>query len=1175
MHFHLTVLAKTFPGVFFLCLSQAPLSVKSDQDEMIDSCEVLCRSFFFFLRMRRIRFSFFVRPAVSWYTNTSLLSFACELGGLICKFERVRKPICNIMQRSFTSAFVMLFLAMNSTTIFFAYADGVTCACSQDSFVLQEFYHATGGSQWYDPWDLSSSGLASFPCTASGIMCDSAAGRVTSITLANRGLVGTLPNNLSTLSALLIFNVSMNQLYGTLPSFMSSWNQITTFDVSNNSISGTLPPNYGQWATIKTFIVLSNNLTGSLPSAYSLWSASLTMFDVSRNQLNGTLPIAYKHWWNNGASTPPYENVFTVSNNNFSGTLPPEYSQWRGLKLFEVQNNVLTGTLPQEYADWTSTAALSPEGKSLYEFHVEYNSLSGTLPLEYRSWGGGISRVYLNNNNFSGTLPPEYSSWVSLTVFFVNDCPLLSSVLPESYSMWSRLEILYVQSCDLFGTFPVAYSKWKRLTWFNAANNRFSGSIPASYSQMQLLQRFTVQNNSLSGAFPASFALLSSLLQFNVGSNNLSGTIPTAWGENMISLSIIMLLGNRLTGTIPASIFKPPLLVTASFGFNDLSGDISKIVFGAALSFVDFQNNSRLHGNIPSTAGKQLLLMTTCGTRLLCPKPSNALQYCFTPQVLAQFSTTATVSIVLAMFMYTSTCPSFAVDDGTKTSTILLPEDSEIAPPLDAFSTYTPKYNPPPAFVLVANLADPVSGVALSVLGNGRCAPAASKNSTSITRILLSPFFALGPGVSVLGNIALTVVLFALHLVAVVFLKSRRDVSTPKDSKSRKIERAHRHLGSCMLLLVSSAAKTLKFPSLSVTLTLQLAKGIAFYCGQGFIEGAEDEMIDSVEMRIVSIIVAILFVVGVVLSWVVAERRGVSSALQFETYKLAALRRWKWVPPFVLPSGRWGPDDARQRLAALRGPVKGGSEKFSMLTAGLGISGALLVGAVPGSVNGCIAQAVGQCVLLGGAVVLVLAQQPMRIQFAGWLLCAQWSTQALLNISMAASRANDSNNCNTAVDATAVLTVIHAVIGMIAGLHRGFVILWERGVHPNDMMSTNNSSSPTTLNIAAHIQEPPPPPHLKTAQIANGMKSRNQCHHLTIKVMNEDSFATPIDVALMSNSEQEDSNITTIATSMTPSSFVVYPPRDERFDQNLRNLVELCCLKSFNERHHQQATRNL
>ena len=113
------------------------------------------------------------------------------------------------------------------------------CTDYAERDVLRIFHAATTkGGAWSgtDDWGNESKPV----CEMTGIECD-AHGRVTSISLKNRGLEGHIPNEVGSLTFLESLDVSDNRLMGYLPSDLR-WTSVIHLDVSGNRMRGLIPP---------------------------------------------------------------------------------------------------------------------------------------------------------------------------------------------------------------------------------------------------------------------------------------------------------------------------------------------------------------------------------------------------------------------------------------------------------------------------------------------------------------------------------------------------------------------------------------------------------------------------------------------------------------------------------------------------------------------------------------------------------------------------------------------------------------------------------------------------------------------------------------------------------------------------------------------------------------------
>jgi hypothetical protein len=93
-----------------------------------------------------------------------------------------------------------------------------TCS-SQDATcnALGALYTATGGASWTrnSGWTTAAAGTATNYCSFYNVTCGG--GNVLSVVLASNGLVGTMPADLASLTALTALTLSGNTLSGTVP----------------------------------------------------------------------------------------------------------------------------------------------------------------------------------------------------------------------------------------------------------------------------------------------------------------------------------------------------------------------------------------------------------------------------------------------------------------------------------------------------------------------------------------------------------------------------------------------------------------------------------------------------------------------------------------------------------------------------------------------------------------------------------------------------------------------------------------------------------------------------------------------------------------------------------------------------------------------------------------------
>ncbi|EOD20386.1 hypothetical protein EMIHUDRAFT_242059 [Emiliania huxleyi CCMP1516] len=181
----------------------------------------------------------------------------------------------------------------------------------------------------------------------------------TKVWMVGRGLIGTLPSQLTTLTRLSEIDASGNQISGTLPSQLMNLTSLSLLGLAFNAISGTLP---------------------SQPA-----NSGLIQLGLHTNQLSGTLP----------SQLADLVHLSLSENRALSGTLPSQIAHLTRLRLLMLDATALSGTLPPQLRDMTKMNYLS-----LYD-----DALSGTLPSYWPMNVSEIQQLYLSDNAISGTLP--------------------------------------------------------------------------------------------------------------------------------------------------------------------------------------------------------------------------------------------------------------------------------------------------------------------------------------------------------------------------------------------------------------------------------------------------------------------------------------------------------------------------------------------------------------------------------------------------------------------------------------------------------------------------------------------------------------------------------------------------------------------------------------------------
>ncbi|KAL5785490.1 hypothetical protein ACOSQ2_007882 [Xanthoceras sorbifolium] len=100
-----------------------------------------------------------------------------------------------------------------------------------------------------------------------GVTCsDGPRIRVVTLNLTNMGLSGSLPREISNLTALTGIWLGNNSLSGLIPD-LSSLRRLESLHLENNHFSGEIPSSLGNIQSLRELFVQNNNLTGQIPSS--------------------------------------------------------------------------------------------------------------------------------------------------------------------------------------------------------------------------------------------------------------------------------------------------------------------------------------------------------------------------------------------------------------------------------------------------------------------------------------------------------------------------------------------------------------------------------------------------------------------------------------------------------------------------------------------------------------------------------------------------------------------------------------------------------------------------------------------------------------------------------------------------------------------------------------------
>ena len=360
--------------------------------------------------------------------------------------------------------------------------------------------------------------------------------RVTRLELANKGLTGTIPEELATLTNLENLALWGNQLTGPIPPVLGHLAKLNTLWMSSNLLTGPIPSQWGDpsgpspLAALTELRLASNQLTGSIPS--NLGSLpSLNYLSVGDNQLTGGIPKEL------GNLTNLHELV--LDSNQLSGSIPKELGNFAYMTLLALQYNGLTGDIPPELGNLTRLWSLTLHG----------NQLSGPIPAELGNFTRAVF-LYMDNNRLSGEIPEELGNLTAIHEITLNGNPLTGPI-PAELSSPVELTRLWLHDTKWTGTIPaelVARTTEESFTMDLRTNRR--PVAPAVENQdVTTGKEFTYQvvfsdpdghdltyRAMQAGDASETDTALPSWLKFDPATGYLSGTPPT---DDTVSVRII------------------------------------------------------------------------------------------------------------------------------------------------------------------------------------------------------------------------------------------------------------------------------------------------------------------------------------------------------------------------------------------------------------------------------------------------------------------------------------------------------------------------------------------------------------------------------------------------------------------------------------------------------------
>ncbi|KAH9698780.1 protein kinase domain-containing protein [Citrus sinensis] len=424
-------------------------------------------------------------------------------------------------------------------------------------------------------------------CSWMGITCDIYGNRVTSLTIPDLGLTGTIPSYLGNLSSLQTLVLSHNWFSGTIPKEIGNLTKLKELRLRYNKLQGEIPEELGNLAELEVLVLNNNLLTGTIPASIFNLSSISTGLDFSNNSLTGSFPDDMCE------GLPRLKGLY-VSYNQFKGPIPNNLWHCKGLSSASLSFNQFTGRLPRDLGNLTRL-------KSLY---LGFNNLIGEIPEELGNLAE-LEMLVLTSNLLTGAIPASIFNLSSmLTALDFTNNSLTGSFPDDTCQGLPRLKGLYMSYNQFKGPIPNNLWHCKDLSTVSLSFNQFTGRIPRDLGNSTKLKSLHLGLNNLIGEIPQEIGNLRNLEILGIDQSNLVGFVPDTI-LNISTLKILSLFNNTFSGNLPSSknLIGLPNLELLNLGLNNFSGSIPSFCFNASKLYALELGYNSFSGLIPEALG--------------------------------------------------------------------------------------------------------------------------------------------------------------------------------------------------------------------------------------------------------------------------------------------------------------------------------------------------------------------------------------------------------------------------------------------------------------------------------------------------------------------------------------------------------------------------------------------
>ena len=337
---------------------------------------------------------------------------------------------------------------------------GEQCAPLTEREILEAFYEATSGENWYnnDNW------LTDAPLGEWYGVTTNAAGQVSRMSLPSHILVGKIPPELGQLAHLEHLNLSWNyHLEGPLPPEFFDLPELRVLFLVRTSMGG-LPPEIGSLAKLEYLYMSSASLTGPIPSELGDLT-ELRSLSLQGNYLFGEIPAELGNlskletlnlFWCELTGPIPAElgrlsklTYLNLGRNHLTGEIPAELGNLQGLQTLDLRENRLAGSIPKELGSLDGLVTL----------YLAENDLSDSIPSSFQQLRN-VSGLYLQDNALEGPLPDSIGTLTNLRNLWVGNNAGLSGPVPTGITALGNLESFKSGGTDLCAPQNADFLTW-------------------------------------------------------------------------------------------------------------------------------------------------------------------------------------------------------------------------------------------------------------------------------------------------------------------------------------------------------------------------------------------------------------------------------------------------------------------------------------------------------------------------------------------------------------------------------------------------------------------------------------------------------------------------------------------------------------------------------------------